>query len=263
MFSASYRASINVKRQALLLPLSKHSLFRPPGYRELSMSSFGNESDHIRDVLRWRHLTKWGFVIYRCTSRADDIAWQSFMSVLRQRAHIYLEQQNGLDLKESLQWTVLEDHQGLAGASISHVKVKFREWLATEGKSEQDQAAAEAEQARPLAAANGLLEARNLAQFPTRYFYCIHVDDASLDSVVNRATHLPTPDLETVGYVNIVDGGPDPPEDPDDPPNDEEEGDQSWMRISADGLIPSVYSRLQSSGAWYALWVMPPGISKG
>ena len=40
---------------------------------------------------------------------------------------------------------------------------------------------------------------------PPGYSYCIQLDAAALNSVVNAAPKPPEPDLEGIGYVNLID----------------------------------------------------------
>ena len=113
-----------------------------------------------------------------------------------------------------------------------------------------------------------------------RYTFCLQVDAAALESVVNKAPRPPKPDFDGIGYVNLIDAKwekPDPATydyedsglDPetDDPTDDGEpeiEGckmqDVGWMKVCVHGLLPSAYSILQQSGAYYAVYTRPPHV---
>jgi len=143
-------------------------------------------------------------------------------------------------LLTSLTWTVHDDPASLNGASVDHVRSRFKIWV------ESEEAATEQEGAR----------GRNLG---ARYWYCVHVDRESLDSM---ATEHP--------YVNLIDmlwDDPIPesqrvPEDPD----DQEftgQGDEGWpsgMKIAVDALLPEAYARFENHNIWYVDNVDPLNI---
>jgi hypothetical protein len=189
-------------------------------------------SERIRDHLQEFNQKKWGFVIYRCTYD-DDRSWECFIDILGKRVHDYLEEDNGLDLMESLEWTVHSDHATLNGANIDKVRDCFKEWIASD--------AAKGEQA-------GTIQPDS-----PRYTYCIHVDNNSLDSVVNKAPQPPAWDMNGTGYINLVDSmwpypkGAEYPEDEEiEDLEDDEDDEVGWMRVCVDGLQPAAYANLQN-----------------
>lgn len=223
------------------------------------MSSFNvdNELDQIRAVLRKYSLDRWGFVIYRCTY-GDNTAWNTFTSILKYRAHDSLKMLNALDLEQSLHWTFIENKDSLDGASIENVKAQFRNWVATEGQREQA-GRKSLEDPEQLANTDRNLWMTTDGRFPTRYRFCVHVDDGALDSVVSHAPRPPLDDLEGIGYVNVVNCRlPLPVPQIVSGSYHKEENDEDWMRMSAMFLIPGNYSHLQQIDTWNNLWVQPP-----
>jgi hypothetical protein len=69
---------------------------------------------------------------------------------------------------ESMLWTIIEDPKMLDGASIEVTSDKFEQWVKTDGRDEMQ----------------GSIFTDNWVYCP-RYIYFIHVDDESLESVVN------------------------------------------------------------------------------
>ena len=237
------------------------------------MSSFGNNVSHIRDQLHQLDHTKWGFVIYRCTYD-DDAAWERFLQILRQRVHKGLARYDGLDLIHSLDLKVHEDKANLSGASKDEVRARFLTWLSSdEAKTKQYQHSRKLQQLSSTGVSTML-------GLDSRYRYCLHVDAAALESVVNLAPKPPEPDLHGIGYVNLIDAmweKPDPATygykgndfnsegyDPTDEGEPEIDGckmeDVGWMKVGVGGLLPAAYSLLQESGAYYAAYTRPPKV---
>src|SRR5436305_4047404 len=122
-----------------------------------------NNADNIERYLQEDGHRTWGFVIYRCTYDSDD-DWNKFMEHLRHHIRQALEVYNGLDMMDSLSLTVIEDRSILDDASTSFVREHFKQWAATAPEQEQGEGIGP-----------------GLSQ---RYRYCIQVDDAALESII-------------------------------------------------------------------------------
>ncbi|EAS35440.3 uncharacterized protein CIMG_00794 [Coccidioides immitis RS] len=209
-----------------------------------------SSSKQIRHLLDRKKHTKWGFVIYRCTYE-DDAAWETLLSILKERTHGHLKREDSLDLEDKLEWTVIEDKEKLDGANVGTVGDMFLNWVESEeAKHEQLMHAGEPE-----------MQPGSMLGITPRYLCCVHVGAESLNSVVNLAPRPPEPDLWHTAYVNMIhapswiqrtevcdyEGGK----------NDTE----GWTKISADLLIPHAYACLQSLDGWYAVWARPPLVS--
>ena len=75
----------------------------------------------IREVLEWNADLRWGFVIYRCTYDDDD-EWARFMEFLDTRVRLNLQDEDGEDLYERIDWAVQEDRESLDGARSDAVR---------------------------------------------------------------------------------------------------------------------------------------------
>ena len=148
-------------------------------------------AEQIQDLLSFYRLQRWGFVIYRCTYGNDD-AWASFMRHLNQRTkqHVLTDTYDSPNLAGSLDWNVQED-QSLDGASKDEVRRRFKQWVASSARAEFP-SDLDADKTRFLPIEN------------PRYNYCIHVDRASLNSVVKHASQPDQPDLKKRGWVNLI-----------------------------------------------------------
>lgn len=226
-------------------------------------------AEQIQDLLSFYRLQRWGFVIYRCTYGNDD-AWASFMRHLNQKTKqlVLTDTYDSPTLAGSLDWNVQED-QSLDGASKDEVRRRFKQWVAS-GARVEFPSDLDADKTRFLPIEN------------PRYNYCIHVDRASLNSVVKHASQPDQPDLKKRGWVNLIraDESWDYPdfdrfdwaararemeseeEDPFDEGEEEVEGsklsDVGWMKVCVDGLIPDVYAALTSPHMWDNMYCRPP-----
>lgn len=71
-----------------------------------------NES--IRNRLQAAPGSKWGFVIFRCTYKSDEV-WDRFMAYLNELVHKSLERQGISDCFDRLDWCVQEkpEYEGM------------------------------------------------------------------------------------------------------------------------------------------------------
>ena len=84
----------------------------------------------IREVLERNADLRWGFVIYRCTYD-DDEKWARFMDFLNTRVRLNLQDEDGENLFERIDWAVQEDRESLDGAG----PVAVREYVAERSSS--------------------------------------------------------------------------------------------------------------------------------
>lgn len=207
-----------------------------------------NEGQILKQQLQDTGQQKWGFVIYRCTY-GDDESWERFVKIVNERVRTSMDFYGTLELMENLDWRIQDDPAVLDGASKEVVRQTFREWAAAAA------AAASADDGQPE-------EKKSL--FVPRFTYCIHVDAESLKSVVEDAPQPPAPDLEPVGYVNLIDADSTIDEgagDEDGIEDSTQHDDVGWMKVAVDGLAPRTYSLLGESGGWEICYVPPPDIA--
>lgn len=190
-----------------------------PSKRTPTRSTEFNDADNIERQMQQDGHRTWGWIIYRCTY-ADDAQWAAFMERLSYYINATLDFHNGLDLNESLDVQVIEEPELLDGASPATVRQLFRTWAET---------APQREQGRP-------------AMRSQRYRYCLHVDQAALESVL----HGPAPPEDELGdgYANIIFEGPS---------SVSELGcraDPYCMKISYADLMVTWYNLFRPEGAW-------------
>lgn len=236
-------------------------------------SRYSSHVEQIRNNLQRFRYDKWGFVIYRCTYD-DDVAWKCFLEILYERTRNALDREDGSDLKASLNLKIQDDKTNLNGATKDKIRTLFLTWLSSdEAKTEQSQLSKELRQELSTGRTTMLNRA-------PRYTYCLQVDAAALESVINKAPRPPEPDFDGIGYVNLIhaewkkpdpatydneDNGLDPEtDDPTDDGEPEVEGckmeDVGWMKVSVYRLVPSLYSILQKSGGYYTVYTRPPQV---
>jgi hypothetical protein len=130
-----------------------------------SSHRFGVKLDTtIANSLEECKLDHWGFVIYRCTYGSQE-KWDKFIALAKQEAHDYLKHWGTGDLSvyDKMDWTVVEDAETLDGASILETTRKFQAWVKADEREETQ------------------------GNFGTpRYHYFVHVDEESLESVVDN-----------------------------------------------------------------------------
>lgn len=156
-----------------------------PGY--LSNST---EAQRIEDLLSFYGLTKWGFVVYRCTY-GDDERWAQFMARLNTHRDAVLRAfYHKPELVESYDWNVHED-PSLEGATKDEVRRRFRQWVTTTSQMEIP---------------GGLEDFKKAAimRENPRYNYCVHVDLDAMDSVMQQPAGAIGLDCPVSGYVNLV-----------------------------------------------------------
>jgi len=128
----------------------------------------------IANSLEQYKLDRWGFVIYRCTYASQE-KWDKFLALAKREARDRLERGGAGDLSvyDKMDWTVMEDAETLDGASMLDTSRKFRAWVKADGRAEL--------QGTALAHSATWRDAPGLP----RYCYFMHVDEQSLESVMD------------------------------------------------------------------------------
>jgi hypothetical protein len=194
----------------------------------------------IQNSLEKYELAQWGFVVFRCTYRSQE-KWDKFIALLKQDAHDYFEWREMEHVHDSLAWTVIQDAEALDGAGIVETSRRFREWVnGPEGRREMQGSVFAGEDSE-------------LAYWP-RYHYFLHVDEESLESVVDDDKAR-----EAAGYfcklvreanvaLNLASG--------ERREEDEDEDDLLDLRkrVKFDELVP-MYATLLDIDRWYNLQV--------
>jgi hypothetical protein len=117
------------------------------------------------------NISRWGFVIFRCTYGSQD-KWDRFLAQLQRHAQDRIQYEPGAtdSLYSNMEWTVIEDAATLDGVDILHTSRRFREWV-TEGPGVRE-----------------MEGSKFTAQwhYSPRYSYFLHVDEETLESVVDE-----------------------------------------------------------------------------
>lgn len=137
---------------------------------DMSLYNFDiKSSTAIGNSLEKYKLKQWGFVMYRCTYSSQE-KWDKFVALAKQDARDYFERHGMEDLSvyDKMSWTIIEDAETLDGASILDTSRKFREWVGTDRREEMQGSVF-----------------TDTWHYAPRYHYFIHVDEESLESVVD------------------------------------------------------------------------------
>ena len=210
-----------------------------PSKRTSDRSTDFNDADNVERQLQQDNHKIWGWIIYRCTYASDD-DWNEFMTRLNFWIREGLSHDRGLDMLDSLDYHVLENKELFEGAHPSTIREHFRNWCIDAPQREQ-----------------GVPHAMQ----SQRYNYCIHVDQACVDSVL-AAPAPPDYDIsDTTGFVNLVclntRGGMRPEH-----TEDRDERDLCWMRISYKYLMVTWYSLFRKQGSWFTEYRVPPEVGR-
>ncbi|KAG9692004.1 hypothetical protein KCU95_g7615, partial [Aureobasidium melanogenum] len=207
-----------------------------PSPRKPAMDTANNKADVIERQLQEDNHKIWGWVIYRCTYSSDR-DWADFMSRLSFYIQQSLQEHNGHDMMESLDYQVFEDRALFDAAEPATVREHFRQWV---------QDAPQREQAVP-------------AMRSQRYNFCVHVDEEALQSIISGPS--PPGDELGTGYVNLVcleiSGGVRAEFE-----TDNTELDRCWMRVTYQDLMPTWYINFRTQGSWFVEYREPPQVAE-
>ncbi|KAG9664798.1 hypothetical protein KCU98_g4624, partial [Aureobasidium melanogenum] len=143
------------------------------------MDTANNKADTIERQFQEDNHGIWGWAIYRCTYSSDR---DRADLMLRPSFYIQesLQEHNGLDMMESLNYQVLEDEALFDAAKPATVREHFRQWGQDAPQREQGVAAMRSQ----------------------RYNFCVHIDEEALQSIISGPP--PPGDGLGTGYVNLV-----------------------------------------------------------
>jgi hypothetical protein len=211
----------------------------------------------ILEMLKASKHSKWGFVICRCTYQNDQ-AWPHFKNFVHDRTKKAISKSDTPEIADSLEWTFVEDHATLDGASRAQLRQRFNEW---------------AENAYAVEQPRGQDDFQKWGLFGfARYNYFIQVDEEALRSVLSP----PEFSWNSFGFVNFVDSRWKPMSDEDyyrgmDPEDlevcDEIDGccreNVGWMRITPMLMISTEWYGAVggfAGGGWYVFYLRPPAV---
>lgn len=207
----------------------------------------------IRNSLEKYKLKQWGFVIFRCTYNSQE-KWDKFVTLAKEDAHNYFESTRTEDLYDKMAWTIIEDPETLDGASTVETSRRFREWVASEGRQE----------------IQGTMFRDKFDSSP-RYYFFIHVDEETLESVADDAKAreksgyfativcehaVSSREQEREAAVQDSENAGDeefPVEDEDEDEEEDEVRDYK-KRVKLDKLV-DMYVWLLDDFMWYNIWV--------
>jgi hypothetical protein len=199
----------------------------------------------IQESLQKYKVTQWGFVLFRCTYGSQE-KWDKFVALLKEHAHDYFEWRDMEHVYDSLAWTIIQDADTLDGAGIVETSRRFREWIEGPGRQEMQES---------------VFAGEEWPYWP-RYRYFLHVDEESLESVVDDKKAR-----EPAGYfcklvredtvaLNLAaeDEREEDVKEDEDEDEDEDELLDMRKRVKLDELVPC-YTTLLDIDRWYNVWV--------
>jgi hypothetical protein len=130
------------------------------------------EATVIHDDLDSDKTKHWGFVIVRCTYSSQE-KWDKFLELAKVDVAEYFEWRPVGNVHASMVGTVIED-QALEGASLETTSRRFMEWVETKGREELQEST--------FVSGPG----HRIQEFAPRYCYYLHVDEESMESVVDK-----------------------------------------------------------------------------
>jgi hypothetical protein len=201
----------------------------------------------------------WGFVIYRTTyeSQAD---WEECLRRVQSEIADHLAELGASILLNSHVLTILDDREKFNNVDTAAIRQHFKQWVAEAVSREQPDAIVP----RPI----------DLRTYAPRYYYCIQIDAAALESVVNahpREITVMTNDTTHTGWVKLIDREFQPRAD--DPrwrhrppwsPEEAIEGitdpDVGWCKVNYIDLVPC-YAQCTDPIGWPCFYKRPPRLA--
>ncbi|KAG9604934.1 hypothetical protein KCU77_g3822, partial [Aureobasidium melanogenum] len=205
---------------------------RPDPQNPKRQGAFGDLLSDIKLIFSPLVFSKiWGWVIYRCTYSSDR-DWADLMSRLGFYIQESLQQQNGLDMMESLDYYVLEDKALFDAAKPATVREHFRQRVRDAPQHERSVPAMRSQ----------------------RYNFCVYIDEDALQSIVSGPPP-PGDELDT-GYVNLICldmlGGVRAEFD-----TDHTQLDRCWIRVTYQDLMPTWYINFRTQRSWFVEYRRP------
>ncbi|CEJ90020.1 hypothetical protein VHEMI05831 [[Torrubiella] hemipterigena] len=115
---------------------TKAQWLQNPSPRTPTRSTDLNDADNLERHLHEDGHRLWGWLIYRCTYASDE-QWKAFMDRLNFYIDETLEFHGGMDVKASLDVTVIEKQELFDGATPATVRYHFRQWAETAAEIKQ------------------------------------------------------------------------------------------------------------------------------
>ena len=228
-----------------------------PSARTPQYSTHNNNADNIERSLHEDGESVWGFVIYRCTY-ASDADWQAFTNRLQRYIRRTLNIYNGIDMLDSMAFTVMEDKERFDGAEVRDVRGAFVEWVRAQrgedgGRERNEQW-------------NG----RMVSQ---RYRYCVMVDEEALESILEDEDEEEAVGIRD-GFVKVVwkdwegwkisagNEGNERDGEEDEEGERQVAGTGGWMMVACQDVMVDLYDLLRDVNAWYTEYRCPPEIAR-
>jgi hypothetical protein len=195
------------------------------------MSNFNNfRNDPLAEldyILENTGHDTWGWVFYRCTYSSDN-DWSEFMKELKRLSLKDFQYYGASETMVKKQiWTVIEDRDKLENASKSDVRRMFNEWVhSPEAAAEQPNAKQPVSEGYP--------------PIP-RYTYCMHVDETSLRSVLDKSRDW---------HVNIINRHWIPEEEESDDDEADPEDDEDFDEVCDADIWPEIEGCTEEDVGW-------------
>lgn len=160
---------------------------KSPSRRQPHKNWFSNAADRVERQMELTGYEIWGFVIYR-TTYVSDADWEEFLRRLRYHMEKSFDRCNGRDILDRFKWTVFSDPALFDGADTAAVRAHSREWSETALRSERVRETEWPVEGIP----------------PSRYQFCVQVDEDSLRLIVHDTPAPPKPDGTRNGWVKLI-----------------------------------------------------------
>lgn len=144
------------------------------------------EAQWLKHAMDESNCDKWGFVVYRCTYKDNDVKWQRFKDLLISRNRQQLLPTSLPGLADQMDWKFVED-PSLEGAGPSILRPLFLAWRQTACAEEQPRA----DFSTPW------------PNMQPRYLSYFFVDSENLESILDRAEDA-TAQIGHSGHVNFA-----------------------------------------------------------
>ncbi|KAL3456231.1 hypothetical protein BJX64DRAFT_271062 [Aspergillus heterothallicus] len=228
----------------------KHIQFKPLKHAPSPSHTWGAAQRH---ALEKDGHSIWGLVVYRSTYN-NDRDWDEFLYRLEHRTHEMLDRRYPAHLVSRFRLSVLEDKAAFDRAMTAGIRSHFQAW--TESAVEEEQGAG----AQP----------RN-AQ---RYRFCLQVDEAALQSVLQGPGPGRTRAYDFAGFVRLINKEWEPydpivyrcgkyvAEEPQEPLEGCRLQDVGWMKVSYINIVP-LFQYLRWLHVWDLEYRRPPAVWAG
>lgn len=231
---------------------------------------YRNPAIRVLDSVQKTNVTKWGFAIYRCTY-TDEGAWMRLLDALGAYIRKSFANSQALDMLENFELDIREDRKALENATPEYVREQFQSWIMLNGMAESPNPT------HTLRFKDNTPD-ETCIPFSTRYQFCVHVDSASLDSIIRALDG----DEKVNSYVTLISAThglfePPPVKEEvldDESPEDNNDGLEGYIseldeeplgytRVKFSGLMPEIYGTLRDWSDFDRVYRKPPSIWGG